>query len=457
MTILIICVVAAGLIMITFCVQLYKNEKFREIEGISTLFIDGLRDEFESSQSLYSDNVTRLHDGFTDNYSIDFYIYDSDGNCILSPNKTNYEPLSSSLKEEIDSGSIIQFDSNEISDKEQSILYGTRFTLNDELDIQQYYLTAYSSTKTLDAFTGKLGVCLFIVCIICIAPAAYILWRKAQKQAVASSEFLRVSEKYSKGDFSERINITVPGKLKDISNNVNLLADNVENADETSKTFIANVSHELRTPITAIGGFVDGILDGTIPKSRQQEYLVLASKEIHRLKMLISSMLNMTRFESGTLKPNFKETNLTELVIQTVLMFEKKIKDKKLEIVGLDSDRLVAEVDPDLIQQVIYNLVENAVKFVDVGGEISFTFEENKDNCSIGIKNTGEGLKNNEIQQVFDRFYKTDAPRGKDATGLGLGLSISRNIVKLHNGTIVVKSIQQEYTEFIVNLPKIQN
>ena len=202
---------------------------------------------------------------------------------------------------------------------------------------------------------------------------------------------------------------------------------------------------------------MDGILDGTIPKTRQKEYLILVSKEIKRLRILISSMLNMSRFETGTLRPNFRDVNLTDIVIQTVLMFEKKIEDKHLEVEGLGSDRMSAEVDPDLIQQVIYNLVENAVKFINDGGILSFRFERSVNgSCTIGIRNTGEGLKNDEIQQVFDRFYKTDSSRGKDTTGLGLGLAISRKIVHLHHGHIVVKSVYGEYTEFLIQLPEKQ-
>ena len=139
-------------------------------------------------------------------------------------------------------------------------------------------------------------------------------------------------------------------------------------------------------------------------------------------------------------------------------MFEKKIEEKNVEIIGLDSDRLTAVADANLIQQVIYNLVENAVKFVNSGGTISFSFEKNNEGiCIIAIRNTGEGLKNDEIQKVFNRFYKTDASRGKDKTGLGLGLSISRKIVHLHNGHIVVKSVYGEYTEFSIQIPEKQD
>ncbi|MDE6538944.1 MAG: HAMP domain-containing histidine kinase, partial [Ruminococcus sp.] len=270
-----------------------------------------------------------------------------------------------------------------------------------------------------------------------------------------NNDIIRILKKYSKGDFSEKINDNMPF-TDETAKYINKLASDVETSEETGKTFIANVSHELRTPITTIGGFVDGILDGTIPKNRRNEYLVLVSNEIQRLKVLISSMLNMSRFESGTLKPNFQKTNLTDLVIKTAFMFEKKIESKNVEVEEFDAEDLTAEVDPDLMQQVIYNLMENAVKFVNTGGKISFRFEKEGDMCIIGIRNTGEGLKDNEIQQVFDRFYKTDSSRGKDTTGLGLGLSISRRIVHINNGQIVVKSIYGEYTEFQVQLPEKQ-
>ena len=168
-------------------------------------------------------------------------------------------------------------------------------------------------------------------------------------------------------------------------------------------------------------------------------------------------MLNMSRFESGTLKPNFKDTNLTDLVIKTAFMFEKKIESKNVEVEEFDADDLIAEVDPDLIQQVIYNLIENAVKFVNNGGKLSFSFEKKDNMCIVGIKNTGMGLKDSEIPQVFDRFYKTDSSRGMDTNGLGLGLSISRRILHINNGNIAVKSVYGEYTEFLIQVPQKQN
>ncbi len=450
-------VVLIGALMIVVSTGLYKNEKMNNIETVGELFISGIKSEYAEEGSMYSSHITNLHKRYINNYGIELNLYDENGNCILSGDEQSFDMLSSDMMKELDNNDYLDVNSHNVSMEAPNIVYGSRFLVKyGDNTPQYYYLTAYGNITGINTFTLKMLIIFFIVGAVCIYLCHFFMKKGIIKYAKGEAEFVRVSEKYSKGDFSEKIDMNLSGSIYEAAKYVNALAVNMEKSDDTSKTFIANVSHELRTPITTIGGFVDGILDGTIPKSRQQEYLFLVSKEIKRLRILISSMLNMTRFESGTLKPNFVETNLTDLVIQIVFMFEKKINDKNLEIEGLDSDRLTAVVDADLIQQVIYNLVENAVKFVNDGGTISFSFMKKDGMCSVGIKNTGEGLKNDEIQQVFDRFYKTDSSRGKDTSGLGLGLSISRKIVHLHNGHIVVKSVAGEYTEFSVELPEKQ-
>ena len=163
-------------------------------------------------------------------------------------------------------------------------------------------------------------------------------------------------------------------------------------------------------------------------------------------------MLNIAKYETGEIAMKTEDFDIVPLVIKTVLLFEKRIEDKNVEVIGLDTGRFFVNADTDLIQQVIYNLVENAVKFVNDGGYIKFSFSQEKDKTLICIRNSGEGLNSEELPQVFDRFYKTDASRGKDKTGVGLGLSIVRSIVKLHDGTISVKSALNEYVEFVFSL-----
>lgn len=455
--IVILVLLLIGTVMMSLCSAIFKKSKLREVQAVGELYISCITEEYQRSGEGYLWQAQHLQEMFMGQYDMRIYIYNENGSCILSGDSaavTETAPLPVAMQNSLDDDDFLDVSDKAISQNKPYLVYGSKVYLKQStMKYVPVYVLVYGSTDELNLFTLKI-VALYVLFGVIGVTMCYLLLKNSIKKHIAYEErFLRISEKYSKGDFTEKIPTDIQGNLRDISECVNALAANVEKSDETSKTFIANVSHELRTPITTIGGFVDGILDGTIPKGRQTEYLILVSKEIKRLRILISSMLNMTRFESGTMRPNFQETNLTDLVIQVVLMFEKKIEDKHLQVEELDSHRLTAVVDADLMQQVIYNLVENAVKFVNDGGTLSFRFDKKDDICIIGIRNTGEGLKDSEIRQVFDRFYKTDSSRGKDTTGLGLGLSISRKIVHLHRGHIVVKSVEGEYTEFQIQIP----
>lgn len=452
-------IIILGVVIIGTSSSVYKQTELEKLRHAGRLFISCIREEYNNTGSFDNEDSRKLHNIFTTEYNVMIYIYNQDGQCILSgyPDNENIKPLQDNIKSYIDNGQYLNLNSEEISTEEPYLLYGDRFTSKYNGTADKMYILVYGNTHNISMFTMKIFMIYSIVSIITLLIAYLIMKKKVRRYNQHSEDMIRILKKYSQGDFSEKIpadNIVFPDET---AKYINALASDVETSEETSKTFIANVSHELRTPITTIGGFVDGILDGTIQKSQRNEYLVLVSNEIQRLKILISSMLNMSRFESGTLRPNFQDTNLTDLVIKTALMFEKKIEAKNIEVEEFDGDDLTAEVDPDLMQQVIYNLIENAVKFVNTGGKLSFRFEKEGNTCIVGIKNTGEGLKDSEIPQVFDRFYKTDSSRGKDTTGLGLGLSISRRILHINNGNIAVRSVYGEYTEFQIQVPEKQN
>lgn len=205
--------------------------------------------------------------------------------------------------------------------------------------------------------------------------------------------------------------------------------------------------------MTTIGGFIDGILDGTIPKDEQKHYMELVSDEIRRLSRLVKTMLNISKFEANEMQINYENVDITDMSIKTILMFEKRINEKQVNVEGLDSPKVVISADKDLLSQLFYNIIENAVKFVSECGIITISISQTEKYAVISLKNTGEGLSEDEIPKIFKRFYKTDESRSADATGIGLGLSIVRSIINLHNGTIAVKSVKDEYTEFVIELP----
>ncbi len=258
---------------------------------------------------------------------------------------------------------------------------------------------------------------------------------------------------YGRGDFSHRLQIRSRDELGELAQELNNMAQSLSNSESARRSFVANVSHELKTPMTSIGGFIDGILDGTIPKEEEKKYLQIVSDEVKRLSRLVRSMLELSRIETGEATVQTKQFNIVDLVCQTVFSFEQPIESKQLDIRGLDHERVMVEADEGLIHQVIYNLTDNAVKFVNTGGYIEFQYGVDNNYTYISVKNSGQGLNKEELSKVFDRFYKTDRSRGLDKNGVGLGLYIVRSVVNLHGGDIVVRSIEGEYCEFTFSIP----
>ena len=243
-------------------------------------------------------------------------------------------------------------------------------------------------------------------------------------------------------------------EIDQLAESFNQMAMTLGNVDSMHRNFTANISHELKTPMTTIGGFVDGILDGTIPPERQDHYLSIVSGEIKRLSRLTKSMLTLARIESGEAKINCENFECSSVLIDVLLAFEEKISGKNIDITGLDTlEKFQVFGDRDMIHQVFYNLVENAVKFTPDGGWISFSMEPRDGFAAITIRNSGEGFDESERELLFQRFYKTDSSRSTDTTGVGLGLNIVKKIITLHHGTVSVDSEKGAYSAFTVTLP----
>ncbi len=260
---------------------------------------------------------------------------------------------------------------------------------------------------------------------------------------------------YAGGDFTARINTSdVYKELTQLVDSVNKMADNLAVLEESRSSFVANVSHELKTPMTVIGGFVDGMLDGTISMEASEKYLSIVSDEVKRLSRLVVAMLNMSKIEAGKLTLNTSVFSLREIFIKTVLGFEKFIDDKNIEVTGLDTlENVIITADETLINQIIYNLLDNAVKFTPEQGAITVSLYEEKKEAVFSVRNTGKGISPNECELIFDRFYKVDKSRGLDAKSFGMGLYIVKSIIELHKGTITLETEENEFTQFTVKIP----
>ena len=233
------------------------------------------------------------------------------------------------------------------------------------------------------------------------------------------------------------------------------MANSLDVLESSRRSFVSNVSHELKTPMTSISGFIDGILDGTIPKEKEEYYLGIVSGEVKRLSRLVVSMLNMSKIESGDLEMKPSNYEITDQIIHILLTFEQKIESKNIEIRGLENLQPTYIVaDPDMIYQAIYNLFDNAVKFTNDGGYIEVKLTDNGSLIEISIENSGTGIKAEELSKVFERFYKVDKSRSLDAKGAGLGLYIVKLMIEMHGGKVFAESDSENMAKFTFTLPK---
>lgn len=269
------------------------------------------------------------------------------------------------------------------------------------------------------------------------------------------SQMQEATEHYAKGEFHYRADENY--RIKDFSNfakALNKMAYELKINDESQKSFVANVSHELKTPMTSISGFVDGMLDGTIPPEEEKKYLTIVSAEVKRLSRMVVSMLNLSKIEAGEIQLNAREYDISKQIFDTLLNFEKSIEEKKIEIEGFeDMGEVTVNADKDLIQQVIYNLIDNAVKFTPECGYIRVFAHRNEESTVVSIRNSGAGISQDEISRIFERFYKVDKSRSYDVKGVGLGLYIVKTIINMHDGGISANSKPGEYTEFSFEIP----
>lgn len=259
---------------------------------------------------------------------------------------------------------------------------------------------------------------------------------------------------YAEGDFSYKVKVKGNDEIAELAQAFNSMAMSLSSQESSRRSFVANVSHELKTPMTSIGGFIDGILDGTISEDKHDYYLHIVSDEVKRLSRLVTGMLNMSKIEAGEMQINHKSFDLSADIFKTLLSFEKKINDKSIEIVGLDTmQSIIVNADEDMLMQVIYNLIDNAVKFTPHGGYIFIKDYKDSEKTFVSIRNSGDGIERDELSKVFERFYKIDRSRSYDVKGAGLGLFLCKSIIELHGGEIRVDSKVGEYTEFAFWIP----
>lgn len=327
-----------------------------------------------------------------------------------------------------------------------------KYAENSEVVGGVYLFTQIPELQKARASVFKIFLLSVLLSIIISVVGISILTKKMSKPVEEIKVFVR---EISKGNFEKKLDIKVYKEFEELIRNFDEMAISLKSLEKMKRDFIANVTHEIRTPMTSIKGFVDAIIDGTVPREKQNQYLYIIKDEIIRLNNLVNSLLLLSTIESGEYKISPCDFEINEILKRTVIKFQNEINNKKLQVeVVLPEEPIIVFADNESIQRVLINLIDNAIKFSDEKGILKINLENQDKKVAISISDNGIGMSKDEIKHIWDRFYKADKSRSKNKLGTGIGLSIVKNILSQHNQDIEVISKLSEGTVFRFTLDK---
>ncbi|MDQ7096636.1 ATP-binding protein [Desulfosporosinus sp. PR] len=264
---------------------------------------------------------------------------------------------------------------------------------------------------------------------------------------------ISATDRIGRGHLDERVTVQTNDEVGQLAAAFNVMANNLKRQETVRKQFTADIAHELRTPLTSIKGYIEAFQDNVLPAD--QENLSSIHEEIDRLVDLASDLKDLNVAEIGALKPIFTTVDLKHLIDKVAHSFYPLLQEKQLTLNWNAPPKPVPiQGDERLLTRLFYNLLHNAYRYANVGGQVSITLNPAADFATVKIKNTGEGIAEKDLPFIFERFYRTDKSRTRETGGTGIGLSLVRQITLLHQGTINVRSHLGEETEFIVQLPQ---
>ena len=229
----------------------------------------------------------------------------------------------------------------------------------------------------------------------------------------------------------------------------------IERLENVRQEFLSNISHELRTPLTSILAFVETLEDGAIDDHENNlRFLGVIRRNAERMHHLINDILELSSIEAGKISIEPKPTNLSHQIEEVFTNLFAKAAEKQVRLINEVPKNTTVFVDVMRLEQMLTNLIDNAVKFNREGGSVTISHTQKGANDIISVADTGEGISNEHLQRIFERFYRTDRARSREIGGTGLGLAIVKHLARLHGGEISVNSTLGKGSTFSIELPK---
>lgn len=315
------------------------------------------------------------------------------------------------------------------------------------------YVVIHSTMASIQDSCNSLQRISYITLVILLMLSLIILIFFTEMVYIPLRKITYATEQYASGNMHYEFQVESDDEIGYLAACLNYMASEIASAEDSQKKFVANVSHDFRSPLTSIRGYLDACLDGTIPPEMYEKYLNIVRNETDRLKKLTDSLLLLNNLNTQGMFLDRTEFDINQVIRNTAASFEGTCRQKNISIeLVLTADVMYVDADMGKIQQVLYNLIDNAIKFSHHNSVIKLETAEKKNKVFVSVKDTGIGIPREDLKLIWDRFYKSDLSRGKDKKGTGLGLSIVKEIINAHGEHINVISTPGEGSEFIFSL-----
>jgi len=452
-----LCVILASFIILTpvFFISFRANA----IDELTDQMYDSINHIKPLAQMSLSFRTSKMDKLFNESMSQFSYFsksnilfMDTFGNVIWANNISSVETMKKYSKKALEAmGSSVNADLNGVFDEvygEKTITVG-EFLKNDVGE----NMWAVFCSKPQPTLMGQYKYVIYeillveIITLIFVAIFMFLFSRSITKPLKNINNTLK---EFAKGNFNKRVEYRENNEIGELALNINQMADSISSLEKMRQDFVSDISHELRTPMTSISGFVEGILDGTIPAESQNKYLAIVLSETKRLSRLVNELLTLSRIDDQVKNLSITSFDMEELAKLVLIKFESDITSKRIDVdFETYGDEFTVHADKDKYTQVLTNLIHNAVKFTDEEGKITISLKTDKRKCICSVKNTGYGIEPEKLGFIWERFYKVDNSRSTDRSGTGIGLYIVKKIIDAHNEKISVNSVINKYTEFV--------
>ena len=320
------------------------------------------------------------------------------------------------------------------------------------------YVVILMPISTIQASSNSLLNISYLLLIILFLLSLIILIFFTEMVYLPLRKITRATEQFATGNFRYQLSVDSEDEIGYLAASLSYMAEELAQGEDNQKKLVANVSHDFRSPLTSIKGFLEAMQDGTIPPELYPKYIGIVLNETDRLIKLTNSLLTLNNLNTKGMILEKTDFDINQVIRNTVTAFEPACLEKKIAVeLVLTNDIMTVNADMGKIQQVLYNLLDNAIKFSPANSMIKIETYEKHNKIFVSVKDHGIGIPKENLKQIWSRFYKTDLSRGKDKKGTGLGLSIAKEIIRSHNENINVISTEGVGTEFVFSLPIVES